>query len=226
MRNKIQHTAQLTSTLRFCLSSIFILSVFAAASAQDQQQGTALDTTWRKEPATPERMSQRIEEAAVEYQDYAPIPQVVFYDIGYPSSDAEYTALDGHAVMLITALSQKREELPLKRAYVLLDGKEINLKSIKSVLSEQSGASSQTVKTFGAYRADELYLLPVYLRLKVAELKVDFSRNKTGLKVATFGTEVSPAVSQLTIKPPAGTGPSDKTLEDFIKREFPGFFKK
>jgi hypothetical protein len=169
-------------------------------------------------------MSERIDQAAIDYRSYAPIPRVVFYDIGYPHSDEESTTLDGNAVLLITALSQQREELPLKRVYVVLDGQEIDLRSLKSVLSEQRELESQSAKTFGPYRADELYLLPVYLRTQTADLMVDFSKNKSGLKAATFGTPVSPAVSKLTIKPPAGRGPSANALEEFIKREFPGFF--
>src|SRR5262245_40444936 len=39
---------------------------------------------WRNQPATPARMSQRIEEAAIQYAAYAPVPRIVLYDIGYP----------------------------------------------------------------------------------------------------------------------------------------------
>lgn len=180
---------------------------------------------WRNDPASPERMNQRIEDAAIKYQANAPIPRVVLYDIGYPHNDQEYAALDGNAVILLTALAQERDELPLQRVYVLIDGKEIELKPLKLVLSNQSPASSTSAKTFGAFRADALYLLPMNLRMKVADLLVDFGRNRTGFKVATFGTPLSVEVSRLNIKAPTGAGPSDKTLEEFIKREYPSFFK-
>lgn len=189
-----------------------------------QPQPVTESPVWRNKPATPERMSQRIEEAAIKYQADAPIPRVVLYDIGYPHNDREYAALDGHAIVLITALTQEREELPLKKVYVQMDGKEIELKSIKQVLSEQPAASSVSAKTFGAFRMDALYLLPVYLRMKPADLIIDFAKNKTSFKAATFGTPVSPDVSALTIKAPTGIAPSDKVLDDFIKREFPSFF--
>lgn len=182
--------------------------------------------TWKNQPATPERISQRIEEAAIKYQANAPIPRVVLYDIGYPHSDQEYAALDGHAVILLTALAQEREELPLQRVYVLTEGKEIELKPLKLVLSEQSAAGSATAKTFGAFRADALYLLPIHLRMKAADLMVDFGRDRTGVKVATFGTPVSADVGRLNIKAPTGAGPSGKALEEFIKREYPSFFKE
>jgi hypothetical protein len=180
---------------------------------------------WRNQPATPERMNQRLEEAGVKYQADAPYPRGVLWDIGYPHNDQEYVELDGYAVILITALTQERDELPLKRVYVLADGKEIELKLIKEVLSEQSGAKSAAAKTFGPFRADALYLLPVYLRIKTTDLMADFAKNKMGSKIGIFGGTVSAEVSKLTIKPPTGVGPSDKVLQQFIKREFPSFFK-
>jgi uncharacterized protein YegJ (DUF2314 family) len=189
-----------------------------------QPQSVVESPVWRNKPATPERMSRRIEEAAIKYQANAPIPRVVLYDIGYPHGDREYAALDGHAVILITALTQEREELPLKRVYVLMDGKEIDLRTLKLVLSEQSAANSPSSKTFGAFRMDALYLLPVYLRMRPADLVVDFAGNKTGFKVATFGTPVSGDVSDLATREPTGVGPSEKTLDEFIRREFPSFF--
>ncbi len=191
-----------------------------------QRQSVVETGVWRDMPVTPARMSQRIEEAAIKYQANAPIPRVVLYDIGYPHNDQEYAALDGNAVILITALAQAREELPLKRIYVLIDGKEIELKPIKQVLSEQSAANNISAKTFGAFREDALYLLPIYLRMKSADLMVDFARDRMGFKMATFGTPVSADVSKLTIKSQTGTGPSDRALEEFIKREYPSFFKE
>lgn len=90
------------------------------------QPAAATASAWRNNPATPERMSQRIEEAANKYAGDAPIPRVVLYDIGYPHNDVEYKALDGNAVMLLTVLAQERGDLPLKRVYVEFEGKEID----------------------------------------------------------------------------------------------------
>lgn len=179
---------------------------------------------WRDRPATPERMNQRIEEAALRYQSSAPVPRVVLYDIAYPHDEREFAALDGHAVMLTTALSQERAELPLKRVYVSAGGKEIELKAVRQVLSEQADPASATAKTFGAFRADTLYLLPVQLRMRPGDLMVDFGGNRTGFKMATLGTPVPDEISRLPTRAPTGAGPSDKALEDFIRREFPSFF--
>jgi hypothetical protein len=191
-----------------------------------QAQSVVESARWRSQPATPEWTIKKFEEAATKYQAAGPYPRGILYDIGYPHNDQELAALDGYAAILITALTQERDELPFKRVYVLLDGREIDLKLIKVVLSEQSTASSISAKTFGAFRADAMYLLPVYLRLRTADLMVNFAKNKMGSKVGIFGGEVSTDVSKLTIKSPTGVGPSDKVLTEFLKREFPSFFKE
>jgi len=211
---------------KLSLMSLFILATATAANPQDQKPAPLGRTVWRTEPATPQRMNQRIAEAAVTYQDHAPIPRAVFYDIGYPANKQEFANLDGNAVILVSALSQEREELPLKKVYVLADGQQIELKSIQTVLVDQSGVSNQSTKTFGNYREDALYLLPVYLRLKDTEVLVDFAKNKNDYKIATFGTEVSASVSNLPRNVPTGSGPTENILKEFIKREFPGFFKE
>jgi hypothetical protein len=205
---------------------ILLLTIAAVslANGQARPQPTPTPTVWRDTPATPSGVNQRIDDAAIKYQG-EPLPRVVLYDIGYPSNDEEFTALDGHAVVLLTALSQTREELPLQRAFVVMeDGKEFPLKQIRLVLSAQSPAQSLAAKLFGSYRGDALYLLPVYLRLKPVDLVVEFGGEaKPRLKVATFGTKVSDAVARLKIIPPTGSGPVDSVLNAYIKREFPGF---
>jgi len=179
---------------------------------------------WRDQPATPERMNQRIEDAAARYQGTDPIPRVVLYDIGYPHDEQEFADLDGNAVILVTAIAQERGELPLKRVYVSIDGEEIELKQIKLVLSERSTNKNASAKIFGSFRADALYVLPIKLRMSAGDLNADFAKNKSGFKLATFGTPVSEDVGKLAKKSSNGSGPVEKTLDMFIRREFPSFF--
>jgi hypothetical protein len=181
-------------------------------------------SVWKNEAATPARMNQRIEEAAIKFAPHAPVPRLVLYDIGYPNSEQEYAALDGNAVILFTALSQVRDELPLQRVYVLSEGKEIELKLLKVVLAELPQTDTASVKTFGRFRADALYLLPMSLRAKNGDLLVNFQKNRQAFKVAAFGTPLRDELNKLLQIKSAGAGPSQSTLETFIKREYPTFF--
>ena len=212
------------SKKRTGLLLLLVAMVAMTVFAEGQQPATTPTPVWRTTPATPSGVIQRIEDAAIKYQDSGAVPRTVFYDIGYPASDEELTALDGHAVVLLTALSQSREELPLQRAFIVLEDKtEVPLKQLKLVLSEQSNSTTLATKVFGRYRGDALYLLPVYLRTKPVDLMVEFAGSGARLKVATFGSGVSNAVLRLKIAPPTGIGPTEAALNAFMKREFPGF---
>jgi hypothetical protein len=199
-----------------------------ARLAPDAPSGKSLNAagTWKSAPATPETVRRRIEAAAVKYGARAPLARIVLYDIGYPRDTREYASLDGHAVVLLTALSQERGELPIRRVYVAADGREVELKLLRLVLSEQAAPGDAAARAFGRYRADALYLLPVYLRQRAGELLADFDKNRTGLKVAAFGTPLPGDVNGLGIKPPTGAGPLADTLEEFIRREYPSFFEE
>ena len=179
---------------------------------------------WKNEPATPARMNQRIEEAAIKFAAHAPVPRMVLYDIGYPHDVQEYTALDGNAVILFTALSQDRDELPFQKVYALSEGKEIELKLLKVVLAELPTTNTASAKTFGKFRADALYLLPMSLRVKNCDLLVNFQKNRQAFKVATLGTPLNDELNKLLQVKPSGAGPSQSALETFIKREYPTFF--
>lgn len=202
--------------------SLLLVSA-AAITTFGQAAAPAPSPVWRNTPATPSGVNQRIEDAAINNQDIAPIPRTVFYDIGYPGNDEEFSVLDGHAVLLVTALSQSRIDLPLERVFVVMeDGSEAPLKQVKLVLSQQAASGTLTTRVFGPYRADALYLLPVYLRLKPVVLYVEFG-GKARVKTATFGGSASNILSRFKVVPPVGTGPTDVALNAFIKREFPGF---
>lgn len=182
-------------------------------------------TEWAKQPVTPANMNQRIEAAAVKYAANAPIPRIVLYDIAFPDGEKEYAALDGNAVILLTAVSQNRDELPLQKVYAVSEGKEIELPLLKVVLAELQQTDTASVKTFGRFRADALYLLPMSLRVKNVDLLVDFQANRTAFKIAAFGSPLPDDVNRLVSIKPSGAGPAQAALETFVKREYPSFFQ-
>ncbi|MBP7865987.1 MAG: TonB family protein [Acidobacteria bacterium] len=206
-------------------SLVFDFKVTNPAQSEDVPPWPTIPVKWTNQPATTEKNSRLLEEAAARFAEGQSVPpRVVLYDIGYPHDIEEYNRLNGHAVLMLTAISHRKAELPLKRVYVLYQGRPIELLPVQMVLSDRSGDSSAAVKVFGAFRADILYLLPVYLRKLQCTLLVDFTEGSSGMQVAVFGTPVSPEVGQLPVKPPAGPSPSGQLLDDFIRREFPFFF--
>ena len=199
-----------------------VCSAQSQAFEKNESINSSNDSIWRQIPATPEEMNQKIEMAALQSKDRGSIPFSVLYNIAYPENSSEYEALNGHAILMLTAISQKQEELPLKSVYVQQDTSRIELKLIRMILSDQSKLDNVTVKVFGAYRMDAVYILPIQLRTKVGTLFADFAQNHSGVKVAVFGSPLPNDVAEIVSHPSKEhTTPLLSALEAFIEQEFP-----
>jgi hypothetical protein len=180
---------------------------------------------WRSQPATPAHMAERLERAADVVGKDAPMPYVALYDIGYPRNETEYDRLGGNALMLLTVLAQRQAELPIKRVYVVDDGRTVELREVKVVLSGPGGGSGRAGRVFGNYRSDGLYLLPIKLRLKACKLFVEFAGVLASENVATFGAPVSTLVGDVLAKATAEPRLAKEFVNEFARREYPGFFE-
>ena len=107
---------------------VILLAIGLASAATAQTTSVVLDSRWHADKVSVAYMNQRISDSAEKYKEYAPIPRAAFFDIGYPKDTDEFKELKGYAILLISAVSQSGSELPLKRAYVEIDGKTIELK--------------------------------------------------------------------------------------------------
>ncbi|MBS1792878.1 MAG: hypothetical protein JSS81_03430 [Acidobacteria bacterium] len=204
----------------------FTFSLFSATvvRAQNATATVSTDEQWHRNRVDNAYMNKQISDAAEQYKEYAPIPRIAFYDIGYPKDAAEFKELNGYGLLLVSALSQDRTELPLKKVYAMVDGRQIELRQIKQVLISVPAEESRTIKTFGSYRMDALYLFPVYLRMRKAELLVDFAANRNGLKLAVFDDDTPEILKDLPKTEPAANKNSDEAINRFMKREYPGYF--
>jgi hypothetical protein len=204
-------------------SLLVIVLLYFASSAFAQTITVNSDTRWHSKSVSISSMDKRISDLAIEYKEYAPIPRVAFYDIGFPKDVAEFKELDGFGILLISALSQNNAELPLKKVYISIDGKEIELTLLKQNFNKQTDSTSQIVKTFGEYRVDSLYFFPVYIRKQKAELLIDFAENRVGMKLTDFGDEMPESVKKLPDTKPSGKAFLTEAMKGFMKREYPGF---
>lgn len=183
------------------------------------------DTKWHKNSVDNAYMNKQIAEAAEQYKEYAPIPRIAFYDIAYPKDKSEFAQLNGYGLILISAMAQDENELPLKRVYVVADGKEVELKVLETTLIKETNPKGQVAKTFGLSRADSIFLFPIYLKSSSAELRIDFAKNRNGMKVASFDGVLPVELSGLNGKKPDENKIFNDALKVFMKREYPGYFK-
>jgi len=203
--------------------AILVCSV-AMVSAQDPLITVRTESKWHANTVDNASMNKRIADAAEQYKEYAPIPRIAFYDIGFPKDKAEFEELNGHGLLLVSAMSQDESELSIKKVYIIVNGKEIELKTLKQLLVKETDPESRIVKTFGSYRADALYLFPVYLRFEIAELLIDFAANRKGMKIANFEGNDPNLLKFLPRTKPDSKKSIDEPMKRFMKREYPGYF--
>src|SRR5882724_4342645 len=150
---------------------------------------TASDPTGQG-PTSAAAMNQRFEDVAAEYAG-RDVPRVAFSDITYPIDPAEFTVMDGYGVIWIAVVSQEKDELPLKRVYAMVDGKQVELHLASAHFAESSG-SALVQKTLGPYRWDGLYYYPSYLSAEARQLLVDFAKNRSGFVMLNMVEDPEP----------------------------------
>lgn len=206
----------------------FLLLLSASAPAQNEKKlgygHVTEESGWTEAPTASDTMHQRLEEAASDYAQYAPVPRIGFFDIAFPGSPSEFRATGGTGVMLVTVLSQDADELPAKRVYVSMDGEEYTLRLI-SVARTPPAPTGRVAQVLGPHRWDALYAFPVALMRDGATVTMDFAIRRAGFELGDLATQDDGYLGYPT---PAGVAPVDDVsgeaaLHALIAREYPGF---
>ena len=178
---------------------------------------------WSRNPATDAEMTGRLHAAASQYRQYAPIPRIAVYNIGYPSSSAEYEALNGYGAIVVTVVAQDSAELPLARLYFRsAAGVETELPVVVFSCGRLAPADSVVATTFGNNRCDALHFFPVQLATTEGDLLADFAVRRSGFRIERFSGQTPPALVGFPIRQPSGA-PAGAAWMGFLTREFPAF---
>ncbi|MBF6023966.1 hypothetical protein [Lysobacter niastensis] len=212
--------------MRF-IGLLVIAALLGACASADHTVHVLGTPSWAQNPVAPEAMNQRIEDAAAEYAPHAPVPRLALFDIAFPSSESELKSTGGNGVLLLTALSQDKSELPPKRLYVTWRGEEHTLEQIHSAIDLPAQSPSVT-EVLGPNRWDGLYLFPVRLMEDGAVLTLDFAANRTGF---VFGQFSSAQREALGYDPSAAAASASDisardAIMDLVAREYPGFVRR
>jgi hypothetical protein len=212
-------------------SSAAVVVGLAALVVQAQAQTTPPANQGREAViirgvVTPERMTETLENQAKRRQEAggAPFVRNSQFFIFYGDNANDFIALGRYSVLLLTVITQKPEELPIKRVYARSGDQEIPALALSSwpVFLEEKSAS---YKIFGPYREDGFYLLPTALALREGQLLVDFAVNRNGLPVVQLPIKNLPdrvaKFPNITSAPT--TQPDLKFLQAFIAKKTSGF---
>jgi hypothetical protein len=167
-------------------------------------------------------LEERIRAAALEYGSYAPIPRVAFFDVAYPADYIDASSLSGHAVLLVTAIVQDSNEIPLTAVRVISESAGIGLTRVLTIRSIVPMVNQKIAATFGRLREDSFYLLPLYSIRNGAELFTDFAIRRKNFKLGSFkGDSLPRLLEDARLSSPSGN-PDPQMVLKFIVREYPG----
>ncbi len=203
-----------------------VASLAAPRALAGQGEGHLIGPTTRlRQPVSLRAVEERVRAAAAQFRAYAGLPRVVFFDVAYPQDSAEYRAMAGFALLVVTALTQKAAELPLGRVFVRSGGRDTELTSATWVRSAEASQDTLAARVFGDDREDALYLLPIATRADTGDLMVDFAATRRGFVVQQFAG-LPGEVAWLPTAPPTAPRPSEGALLGMVAREYPGFLAR
>jgi hypothetical protein len=207
------------------LSVILLLGVFTIAPAFAQTLAPVPPpSTPVNKPTTPEDIIAFFEGGAKRRQDKN-IPPALRSDdfrVALPVNNAEFAAVGKYSVMLHVMLTQKPDELPVKRIYIRANGQD-------SVLQKLSGWRSEldskllSYKMYGRYREDGFYLLPVAPMLREGMIMLDLSTPGLTLNLMKLPDAITVKRGFPNSDPAPGSKPDPKALRTLMEKKFKGF---
>src|SRR6266702_4239527 len=184
---------------------------FAALSSAARAQAPLhleSDVGWSHGSVSNAALDARLAAAALQYRSYAPIPRIAFFDLAYPKDSAEAAAMNGYAVLVVTAVVQDSTELPLPQVYVRSVNGDRELPLVARIASWLPASDTIVRPTFGRFRLDACYLLPIAARASQGDLLVDFATHRQGFRLIHFAGDGLPR--ELRAAPGSG-GTGDRT---------------
>jgi hypothetical protein len=127
-------------------------------------------------------------------------------------------------VLLLTVVTQRSEELPLKRVYIRANDQEVPVQKLSSWRGDVDSASL-THKIYGPYRETGFYLVPTGMTLREGQLLTDFAANRTGMPVLQLPNKGTPdRVKRFpNLDPTPRAKPDLQTLQALLGQRTSGF---
>jgi len=174
---------------------------------------------WANGPVNNAALDGRLSQAAAQYRSYAPVPRIAFYDIAFPKDCGELAATDQQAVLVVTAVVQDSTELPPASIYLRSGSTDTKLPQLAGV---QSHVASPDVRaTFGNFRIDVVYLLPIQPNLRGGDILLDFAAHRQGFRLAHLSGQVPSSLVACQETRRASRLAPESALWTLVRREYP-----
>jgi hypothetical protein len=201
---------------------VFLLALFLSQTAAAQ---TLTKRPMSQNPVLPADITERLEKSAIRTAKAAPqgAARGSSVDFCWASSPEEYRELAKHVLVLVSVVTQDKAELPLRRIYVSIDGRETELIRLSSQLSGVHKGST-TFSILGPYREDGFYLAPAGTMMADGYLQADFAVRRNGFNLYKLpGTPPDFIKADSNPTPAPDAKPDMPTLKAMLQREYKGF---
>jgi hypothetical protein len=187
-------------------------------------QALRIDRKIEVKETTPDRVKSHLEELATksQQQEFPKGARALSYVLTWPADVGDLARLGGHGVMLITAVTQTKTELPLKRVYVRRAGIDVPFEKIFA-WSNIAAQDNQFEATYGKHREDSSYLVPLLPLLSSGVILVDWASTRTEYKVVELPLEAPQSPDANWDKLLEPRRPPHTVVKEFIQRNFPGY---
>jgi hypothetical protein len=210
---------------RLAAAAIIGLVAASLAHAQTTSAPDAPEGKLETGVVTPERVTQQIEEWAKQRQESGgPSARVSHVWIFFAGGPNEFAALGRYSVLLLTVVTHKAEELPLKRVYIRANDRDVPVQKLSSWRGDVDSALL-TRKIYGPYRETGFYLLPTGMTLRDGQLLADFAANRTGMPILQLPNKGAPdRVKRFpNLDPTPRAKPDLKALQALLGQRTSGF---
>lgn len=171
-----------------------------------------------EEPGMARMMTNKLYMAAWDLSKLGHVQRMASIDFAFGANRQEYTSLGGYGVLMVTAISHDKEELPLQRVYLVAQGKP---QELYKVHEEVVPVRNKKIKeVLGTNRMDSFYLLPYSLTREKGDLFLDWRTNSKEFHIWTFPSSEAQEFVKDTKYQGEIKDIDRKTLHDFLNREF------
>jgi hypothetical protein len=203
----------------------FLVGLLALLLSQAAGAQTLTKRPVSQDPVSQADMTERLEKSAIQTAKSAPkgAARGSSIDFCWASTPDEYRSLAKHVLVLVSVVTQDAAELPLRRVYVTVDGKETELTRLSSELSGVR-KGSKTFSVLGPYREDGFYLAPAGLMMSEGYLQADFAVRRNGFNLYRLpGTPPDFIKADSNPMPAPDAKPDTPVLKALLQREYRGF---
>lgn len=215
--------------MKLFISLFFLFPFFVYSYSGDEKLIEAIHLSSKGkntfEAVTQKNILESIHESIEKYRNILPVERISLYDITYPKDKKEFNKLNGNSLILLTSITHTKEEFPIKRVFVETnEGKEYTLLKLLEIGVE---VNEKIVKeSFGKYRSDAVYLLPLDLTKKNSLLKLDFNVNRKNFTLIDFPLEKTDLEEVVDFNSASHKRPPTNIIIELILREIPFIFHK